>query len=196
MSDQRLRPGATDALVVVDLQVDFLPGGALAVPEADRVVPVMNCYIDCFHKAGLPIFASRDWHPANHCSFVDQGGPWPVHCVADSPGAQFATALRLPESVVIVSKATLPDREAYSALDGTELIEQLRQRQIRRLFIGGVATDYCVLHTVNDARQAGFEVVLLRDAIRAVDAEAGERAYQQMLANGAVPATCEQLCPA
>lgn len=160
---------ATDALILVDVQNDFLPGGALAVPGGDQVVPVLNAYIERFAAKALPIFATRDWHPPDHCSFRPRGGPWPPHCVAGTPGAQFAQGLKLPEGAQIISKATEPDREAYSGFDGTDLKTRLKQQGIKRLFIGGLATDYCVLNTVKDALRLGFEVLLLRDAVRAVN---------------------------
>lgn len=184
-----------DALVVVDVQVDFLPGGSLPVPRGDQVLPVLRRYVDAFHQAGLAVVATRDWHPPDHCSFVQCGGPWPPHCIAGTPGAQFATALELPADALIVSKATERERDAYSAFEGTELDQQLRQAKVKRVFVGGLATDYCVLHTVQDALQRGFQTFLLQDAIRAVDVKAGdgERALAQMLRQGAVPMSVEQL---
>lgn len=176
-----------DALILVDVQNDFLPGGALAVPNGDQVVPVLNEYIERFLAKKLPIFATRDWHPPDHCSFQPQGGPWPPHCIAGSLGAQFAPGLKLPENTQVISKATDPKREAYSGFDGTDLEQKLRQLGIRRLFIGGLATDYCVLNTVKDALKSGFEVFLLIDAIRAVNAHPGDeqRALDEMRRQGA-----------
>jgi nicotinamidase/pyrazinamidase len=178
---------ARDVLLVVDVQRDFLPGGALGVPEGTRVVAPLNRCITLFTQRGSPIFASRDWHPPGHCSFKPQGGPWPPHCIADSLGAQFAEELQLPPTARVVSKATSPERESYSALGGTDLEQQLRALGAQRLFIGGLATDYCVLQTVLDARAAGFEVVVLSDAIAAVDVEPGdgERALARMQQAGA-----------
>ncbi len=164
----------TDALILVDVQNDFLPGGALAVPNGDEVVPVLNEYLERFAAKGLPIFATRDWHPPNHCSFRPYGGPWPPHCIAGTVGAQFAPALKLPKAVRIISKATEPEREAYSGFDGTDLETQLKQLGSQRLFIAGLATDYCVLNTVRDACRVGFEVCLLRDAVRAVNVHPGD----------------------
>ncbi len=183
-----LRDG--DALIAVDVQADFLPGGRLPVPRGDEVVAALNRWLDAFAKAGLPVFATRDWHPPDHCSFRERGGPWPAHCVAGSPGAAFAPGLRLPPDATIVSKADAPDREAYSAFTGTELEAALRARGARRLFVGGLATDYCVLRTVEDALAKGFPVVLLEDAARAVEAAPGDgrRALERMLSLGATPA--------
>jgi nicotinamidase/pyrazinamidase len=127
------------------MQNDFLPGGSLAVTQGDEVVPVLNHYIHAFKENRLPIFATRDWHPSDHCSFKAQGGPWPPHCVQDSKGAEFTPDLQLPEDVVIISKATIPEKDAYSGFDGTDLHDRLQVLGIKRLFIGGLATDYCVL---------------------------------------------------
>ena len=176
-----------DALIVVDVQNDFLPGGSLAVPDGDAVVPVLNAYLRRFHDAGLPIVATRDWHSADHCSFEAQGGPWPPHCVRDSEGAEFASGLRLPDEAEVVSKATRSEADAYSGFDGTDLAAHLGGRDVKRVFVGGLATDYCVLATVADALETGLEVVVLRDAVRAVDVEPGdgERALQKMREVGA-----------
>jgi nicotinamidase/pyrazinamidase len=181
-----LRSG--DALVLVDVQCDFLPGGRLAVPEGDAVVPLLNAWIERFVAVGLPITATRDWHPPDHCSFDVQGGPWPQHCVIDTPGAAFAPGLRLPVDMTIVSKGTHPDDLGYSAFAETGLHRQLQQLGVRRVFVGGLATDYCVLNTVLDAIRLGYEVVLLTDCIRPVDCEPGdgERAISRMRAAGAV----------
>jgi len=176
-----------DALIVVDVQRDFLPDGPLAVRNGDRVVPVMNRYIEYFREAGLPVVATRDWHPPNHCSFSTQGGSWPPHCVRDSPGAEFAEQLELPMDALVVSKATRSDTDAYSGFDGTDLEQQLRAVGVRRVFVGGLATDYCVLATVKDAVRAGFRVFVLGDAVRAVDARTGDgdKALDTMRAAGA-----------
>ncbi len=176
-----------DALVVVDVQVDFCPGGALPVPEGDAVVPVLNGWIARFVEAGLPIFASRDWHPPQHVSFRERGGPWPPHCVQNSPGAAFHPELKLPRETVVLSKGTDPDRDAYSAFDGTGLAQRLRQRGIRRVTVGGLALDYCVRATVLDALREGFAVRLLRRATRAVEVQPGdgERALAEMRKAGA-----------
>ena len=184
-SDQALRPRDGDALLVVDVQRDFLPGGALGVADGDRVLAPINHAIALF--AGRPVFLTRDWHPPGHCSFREQGGPWPPHCVAGTRGAEFADELRLPADVQVVSKATQVERDAYSAFGGTDLERRLRDAQVRRVFIGGLATDYCVLHTVADARAAGFDAVVLRDAIAAVDVRPGdgERAITRMRELGA-----------
>ena len=180
--------GGGDALLIVDPQVDFLPGGSLGVPQGDAVLAPINRLIDLYRAHALPVYVSRDWHPALHCSFADQGGPWPVHCVAGSDGARFADALQLDDAVII-SKATTVEVDAYSAFNGTGLADTLRERGIRRLTVCGLATDYCVLNTVVDGLAAGFEVLLATQAMRAVDVNTGdgERALARMLDAGAIP---------
>jgi nicotinamidase/pyrazinamidase len=180
--------GGGDALLIVDPQVDFLPGGSLGVPQGDAVLAPINRLIGLYRTHALPVYVSRDWHPALHCSFAEQGGPWPVHCVAGSDGARFAEALQLDDAVV-VSKATTVDVDAYSAYNGTGLAETLRERGIRRLTVCGLATDYCVLNTVADGLAAGFEVLLATEAMRAVNVNTGdgERALARMRDAGAVP---------
>lgn len=184
-----------DALIIVDVQNDFLPGGNLAVPQGDAVIPVLNEYIAAFANARLPIYATRDWHPAEHCSFRTQGGPWPPHCIRHTVGAEFAADLNLPPTAVVISKAEHADRDAYSGFEGTSLHNALQHEDVHRLFIGGLATDYCVLNTVLDALQLGYEVRLLKDAIRAVDVqpEDGLRAERQMYAAGARVSTLRDL---
>jgi nicotinamidase/pyrazinamidase len=167
-------PGPGDALLVVDVQNDFLPGGALGIAHGDAVVAPLNRLLDAWRPRGWPVFLSRDWHPADHCSFAARGGPWPVHCVAGTAGAAFAVSLRVAPTDTIVSKATSRDRDAYSALDGTPLAEGLRRAAVRRLIIGGLATDYCVRATGLDARATGLEAVVLRDAVCAVDVQPGD----------------------
>lgn len=180
-------PQAGDALLIVDVQNDFLPGGALAVEQGDAVIPALNRYIDAFVTRGLPVVATRDWHPEAHCSFREQGGPWPPHCRANTEGAEFARQLGLPADATVISKATTPDQDAYSGFQGTDLDQRLQAAGVRRLYVGGLATDYCVLNTVRDARRLGYEVMLLADAIRPVDVQPGDgqRAEADMLDLGA-----------
>ena len=179
---------AGDALIMVDVQLDFLPGGSLAVPRGDEVVPALNRYIAVFRGLTFPIVATRDWHPPDHCSFRAQGGPWPPHCVAGSAGAHFATLLDLPCEAHIVSKATSRDRDAYSGFEGTGLDDWLRRAGASRVFVGGLATDYCVLNTVRDALRFGYATFLLLDAVRAVDVAVGDgaRAIDEMRRLGAM----------
>jgi nicotinamidase/pyrazinamidase len=194
-SSVRLQTG--DALIAVDVQNDFLPGGSLAVPEGGAVVPVLNRYLAAFAARALPVFATRDWHPPNHCSFKAQGGMWPPHCIAATGGAEFALCLALPQTAVIISKAATPEADAYSGFGGTDLAARLRTGRVTRLFIGGLATDYCVLNTVKDALAAGFEVLLLADAIRAVDVKPGDgmRALDEMQSLGALAICYEDIAP-
>jgi len=193
MNQNRLQPHAGDALLIVDVQNDFLPGGSLAVKHGDEVVPVLNGYLQIFTAKNLPVYATRDWHPPRHCSFRAQGGPWPPHCVADTRGAQFPAALKLPPSAVVISKATSAEQDAYSGFEGTDLDTSLRAANITRLYIGGLATDYCVLNTVRDALRLGYKVQLLGDAIRAVDVQAGDgqRAEAEMTGLGALRITLQ-----
>lgn len=179
-------PGPGDALLVVDVQNDFLPGGALGIRGGDAIVAPINRLLAAWRKRGLPVFLSRDWHPEGHCSFAAQGGPWPVHCVAGTRGAEFAARLSIAADDFVISKATQVDKDAYSALDGTPLAEALRARGINRLFIAGLATDYCVRATGRDARAAGLDVVILADAVCAVNVRPGdgERALAELVAEG------------
>jgi len=175
------------ALLVVDMQHDFMPGGALAVPRADELFPMLNHYIAEFENGRALVCFSRDWHPPDHCSFRTAGGRWPVHCVAGTAGAELVHQVRVPKDAIIVSKGTESAREAYSAFEGTGLAHLLRQRGIAELWIAGVATEYCVRATVLDALQAGFDVTVLVDAVRAVEGSPGDgaRALEEMLAAGA-----------
>ncbi|MCC2974474.1 isochorismatase family protein [Massilia sp. IC2-476] len=181
--------GKGDALLIVDMQNDFLPGGSLAVPRGDLVIEPINALIDLYREQRLPIYASRDWHPGQHCSFAAQGGPWPPHCVADTIGAAFSAALRLPRDAIVVSKAVLEAEDAYSAFNGTGLARSMRAEGITRLAVCGLATDYCVLNTVLDGIEAGFEVLLPLEGMRAVEVTPGDgdRAVARMLGQGAVP---------
>lgn len=179
---------AGDALIVVDVQRDFLPDGNLPVQRGDEVIAPLNAYIAAFEAHDLPIFMTRDWHPADHCSFKHAGGPWPPHCVRETPGADWPAGLTITPGARIISKATTSATEAYSAFGGTALLALLRDLGARRLFVGGLATDYCVRATVLDARSHGFDVVVLADAIRGVNAQSGDEtgAIREMLAKGAM----------
>lgn len=191
-------PGPADALLVVDVQNDFLPGGALGIRGGDAIVGPINRLLAPWRARGLPVFLSRDWHPDGHCSFAAQGGPWPVHCVAGTRGAEFAAPLSIAADDVVISKATHVDKDAYSALDGTPLPEALRARGVRRLFIAGLATDYCVRATGHDARAAGLDVVVLKDAVCAVDVRPGDgdRALAELVAEGCELSTTAALLDA
>lgn len=184
-----------DALLIADIQNDFLPGGALGIGGGSEILPVLQVYLHRFEARGLPIFLTRDWHPPNHCSFRAQGGLWPVHCVAGSPGSLPPPVFDVPASAVVIYKAIDRDREAYSAFQDTSLHRHLQAIGVRRLFIGGLATDYCVLNTVKDARRLGYDVCLLTDGIKAVNLqpEDGCHAEQEMIRLGAVPVQVEGL---
>lgn len=190
-STDQIELGKGDALLVIDIQNDFLPGGSLAVPEGDQVIPALNGYIDQFSNRQLPVFATRDWHSSNHCSFIRQGGPWPEHCIADSKGAEFAADLHLPVSIHVISKGTDAEQDSYSGFANRTFKEQLDNAGVSRLFIGGLATDYCVLNTVRDALNFHYKVLLLTDAIRAVNVrrQDGENAINEMIQKGAIPIT-------
>ncbi len=191
-----------NALVVVDVQNDFCPGGALAVKDGDQVVPPLNLYIAKFKEAGAPIFATRDWHPAKTSHFNTSGGPWPPHCIQGSQGSQFHPALTLPPETVIVSAGMGSDEDGYSGFlgkdeRGTKLIDLLRQQGVERIFVGGLATDYCVKHTVLDGLKEGFKVVLLTDSVRGVNLKPDDSAcaIEEMLHAGAEIAADLQQIP-
>src|SRR5215216_42893 len=174
------------ALIVVDVQNDFCPGGTLAVSHGDEVVEPLNRQIEKFLERGEPVYKSRDWHPPVTRHFADYGGTWPVHCVQNTRGAEFHRDLLDDPRVRVVSKG-LGDEDSYSAFDGTTLAEDLRRRGVREVWVGGLATDYCVKNTVLDALREGFRVRALSDAMRAVDLQPGdgERALEEMRAAGA-----------
>ncbi len=160
-----------DALVVVDLQNDFCPGGALAVGDGDKIVPVVNALIPKFEK----VFTTQDWHPIDHISFKAQGGIWPPHCVAGTSGADFRPDLKV-ESAIQIHKGEESDREAYSGFQGTDLEDRLKDGGVQRIFVCGLATDYCVKATVLDGIKSGFDVVAIADAIKGVEVRPGDSA--------------------
>ena len=174
------------ALIVVDVQNDFCPGGTLAVAHGDEVVPPLNEIIDQFLERGDPVFKSRDWHPPTTKHFAKYGGTWPVHCVQNTWGAEFHPALRDDRRIVVVSKG-LGDTDCYSAFDETDLASQLHQLNVEEVLVGGLATDYCVKNTVLDALRAGFKVRAIQDAMRAVNIQPGDdaRALEEMKRAGA-----------
>lgn len=169
-----------DALIVVDMQNDFLPGGSLAVEHGDEVMPVINTCIQLFEY----VIYTHDWHPASHCSFADEplyrNMSWPQHCVAGTHGAQLHGDLLIAEHGMVVRKGIDPNKEAYSGFEGTDLAQLLHARRTERVFVCGLATDYCVLHTCLDAISNGFETLLIEDATRGVDQTSSARAKHRM----------------
>lgn len=174
------------ALIVVDVQNDFCPGGALAVAHGDEVVTPLNKLIDQFLTAGEPVYASRDWHPSVTKHFKQYGGTWPVHCVQNTKGAEFHPALHQNPKIEVISKG-LGDKDSYSAFDETDLLSRLKQRGVTEVWVGGLATDYCVKNTVLDALKNGFEVKAVENAMRAVNVNPGdgEKALADMREAGA-----------
>lgn len=191
---------AAEALIVVDVQNDFCPGGALAVAEGNTVAPILAEYAHRFATLGAPVFASRDWHPRDTAHFRERGGPWPVHCVQGTAGAAFHSDLELPAGAVVVSKGTEPTEDAYSAFqartsEGVALDEELQKRGVQRVYVGGLATDYCVKATVLDALARGFAATLLLDASLGVNLRShdSERAIEAMIRAGADVRTRERI---
>ena len=178
--------GRRDALIIVDMQNDFMPWGSLPVPGADRIIPVVNSYIKLFEKKGLPIFATRDWHPENHVSFDRNGGRWPPHCIQWSRGADFAEGLELPPETFIINKGDRPELEAYSGFQGTLLNELLRERGVRRIFVCGVATEFCVKNTCIGGLNLGYTVILLKDAVKGIEEGSSEKAIAELLKLGCI----------
>jgi len=182
-----------DALVVIDVQIDFCPGGALGVPRGEAVITPLNRALTS--RRWSTVVGTRDWHPADHSSFQEQGGPWPAHCVQESPGAAFHPALESARFEHVISKGITPEDPGYSAVAGTELVQILRQAGSARIFVGGLATDYCVRATALDLRQEGFEVVLLTDAISGVGVKPEDvpRAIEEMERAGVVLSAASDL---
>jgi nicotinamidase/pyrazinamidase len=182
------KPEKNDALLIVDLQLDFCPGGALAVGGGDEVIPVINDWIHAAQKEETTIVASRDWHPPQHVSFQERGGPWPPHCIQQTRGARFHPDLELPSSARIISKGTDVDEDQYSAFDRTGLADELSKKGIERVWVGGLAQDVCVLQTVLDGVAAGFEMHLIKDATRPVNVNPGDgrKALREMEDAGAI----------
>jgi nicotinamidase/pyrazinamidase len=186
-----------DALIVVDVQYDFLPGGALPVNDGLDVIPVINELTPMFNH----LYFTRDWHSAGHVSFSEypeyQDGSWPPHCIIDTPGAQLHDDLHLPDNPIIINKGTNPGLEAYSGFQGTDLEQRLRSEGVQRVYVCGLATDYCVKNTVLDALKLGFQVVLVEDAARGVDHPSGNvaAAIQEMKINGAQVVDSTELVP-
>ena len=177
----------TKALIVVDVQNDFCPGGSLAVASGDEVVAPLNELAKEFLDRGEPVFKTRDWHPARTKHFAAYGGTWPIHCVQGTRGAQFHADLIDDPRITIISKGTDESADGYSGFDGTNLAQLLREEGVAEVWVGGLATDYCVKHTVLDARREGFTVKALADAMRPVNVKStdGASAIEEMKASGA-----------
>lgn len=188
MNDTNLKGYTVNtALLLIDVQNDFFPGGDLPTPEGDSIVGPVNRLIDMFQDESLPIYATRDWHPEDHCSFEEQGGEWPRHCVRNTEGAEFKPEIKLPKTATIISKAESPERDAYSGFDKTTLADRLREQDVKSLVVAGLATDVCVKYSVLDALDEGFDVTVVREAVSGVEAEPGdsERAIEEMKDKGA-----------
>jgi nicotinamidase/pyrazinamidase len=180
------------ALLLVDVQEDFCPGGALAAPGGNRIIPALNRHLVDARERDMPVYASRDWHPEVTAHFKEYGGEWPPHCIQGSAGARFHGDLRLPADAVVISKGDDAAKPGYSAFDGhtsdgKTLLHDLRDRHVTTLYVGGIATDYCVKATALDATQAGLDVRILRDGITGIDVRPGdaERALEEMSRAGA-----------
>ncbi len=181
-----------DVLLCVDVQNCFLPGGTLGIAKADRIIDPINKVIRIFRRRPHPVFFTRDWHPWDHCSFRDQGGPWPPHGIQETEDAAFSARLDIPDNAAILSKGTHRKIEQYSTMHahkegGRTLTEILREAKIRRIFFCGLATDYCVINSVRDACKEGFEVFVMTDTVCAVDVTPGDgcKALAEMEALGA-----------
>ena len=188
------------ALLVVDVQNDFCPGGALPVPQGDEIIGRINQYIGLFGQRGRPVLASRDWHPLESKHFATHGGTWPVHCVQNTPGAAFHPDLQLPPTVIVISKGMQVDEDAYSAFvgydpEGRSLQGRLKQQKIERLYVCGLALDYCVQASALDAAAAGLGVTVLVDATRAVNVRPhdAELAIEKLLRGGVSLAVYEMV---
>lgn len=182
-------------LLIVDLQNDFCPGGALPAREGHRIIAPVNKLLAAFKERNLPIILTRDWHPNDHCSFRSEGGMWPPHCIQGTRGAEFHSHLVVPDDAIIISKAIRRDRDAYSGFQGTDLAERLRQLGVGDLFVGGLATDYCVKNTVLDALSLGFRVHILTDCMKGVNVKPTDsaNAIRLMIKRGAKRITSQQL---
>ncbi|MFH1458151.1 MAG: nicotinamidase [Candidatus Omnitrophota bacterium] len=191
---------AKKALLIIDLQNDFCPQGALAVPQGDKIVSNLNRYIRIFSKKKWPVFATRDWHPVKTKHFNSFGGVWPVHCLANTQGAQFHAGLKLPREAILLYKGMDPEKDSYSAfqaedLSGTGFAKLLERSGIKELYVGGLATDYCVKSSVLDALKRGLKVKLLLDAVKGVDLKPkdSDKAIKEMARKGAKKTTLKSL---
>lgn len=183
------------ALIVVDIQRDFCPGGALPVTDGDKIIPAVNELVRAFEKASLPVFFTRDWHPKNHVSFKANGGPWPPHCVRNTPGASFHPSLAVPKGAEVVDKGILQAEDAYSGFEGTDLAHRLHDLHVKQIYVAGLATDYCVKNTVVDGAAKGFETYVVSDCVKGVNLKPTDSAsaFRAMLSRGARKVTSDRL---
>jgi nicotinamidase/pyrazinamidase len=188
------------ALLVVDMQNDFCPAGALGVRQGDKIIPAINKYIRNFSKKGLPVFATRDWHPKETMHFKKFGGVWPVHCIRNAKGAEFHPRLKLPKEAILLYKGMDPKQDSYSAFqaedaNGESLFNLLKILGVKEIYLGGLATDYCVRFSARDAIRLGFKVRVLLDAIKGVNLRPcdSENAIKEMKEEGAKFITLEDM---
>ena len=179
-------------LIIVDVQNDFCPGGALAVPNGDEVIDVINDWIKLALVSNHLVVASRDWHPANHCSFKDQGGLWPTHCVQNTVGSEFHPSLCLPSDVMVVNKGFDVNKEAYSAFSGVldstgeSLFNALNNQSVTDVYVCGLALDYCVHATAMDALRAGYRVHVILPGCRGIDKVKSNSCIEELAQQGAI----------
>lgn len=180
----KFKPG--DALLIVDMQYDFLPNGSLGIADSDKIIPIINRWVAAAEKAGIPVIFSRDWHPPHHISFKEQGGPWPVHCVQNTKGAKFHQDVTIPDNAIIVNKAFTQDKDVYSALEGVTdaegipLPDKLRQLNVKRIWVAGLAFDYCVHFSSLDARKLGYPVMVILPACRSISEATEQKSFREM----------------
>jgi len=190
------------ALLIVDMQNDFFPGGALGIKDGDKIIPAINKYIKIFSEKKLPIFSSRDWHPKKTTHFKEFGGIWPRHCIQNSKGAEFHPKLKLPKEAILLYKGMDPEKESYSVFqardqNGMSFLNLLKILGVEEIYIGGLATDYCVKFSALDALKERFKVKLLVDAIKGVNlkSEDSESAIREMAGSGVKKITLRSLSP-
>ncbi len=183
------------ALIVVDIQRDFCPGGALPVSDGDKIIPAVNELIRAFEREGLPVFLTRDWHPKNHISFKVNGGAWPPHCIQNTPGASFHPSLVVPSAAEVIDKGTLRTDDTYSNFQGTDLAQKLHHLKVKQIYVVGLATDYCVMNTVVDGVAKGFETYVITDCVRGVNVRPRDSAsaMRTMVLRGARQITSDRL---
>lgn len=180
---QHLQQG--DGLLIIDVQWDFCPGGLLPVPEGDRIIPIVNRWTEAALGKNMPVYFSRDWHPVGHVSFRERGGDWPPHCIQDTDGAQFHPNLYMDRRILVITKGVRFDRDQNSVFEETGFSHQLAHDEVKRLWVGGLALDVCVLKSVLDARRTGLEISVIQEATKAIDQESGRRALEEMIKAGA-----------